>query len=148
MGLPCPNDEEEARDQQGLQQGTSESEANNSIGDSMLNLRGQTPSSSPFSDFDLSERIGASDAASDGRETFNTVLKYSSLILLGPIVAFFLVKFAGPQRALGFSGDAVTTNVVSALAAVVVLHVGLGLFIYKAYFETPPPPKVKIGKQE
>lgn len=118
------------------------------MNDSMLNLRGQTPASSPSSDFDLSERIGASDAASDGRETFNTVLKYSSLILLGPIVAFFLVKFAGPQRALGFSGDAVTTNVVSALAAVVVLHVGLGLFIYKAYFETPPPPKVKIGKQE
>ena len=116
--------------------------------DSILNLRGQTPAS-PTSDYDLSERIGAaSGSADDGRETFNTVLKYSSIILLGPIATFFLVKFVGPQRALGFSGDAVTTNVVSALAAVVVLHVGLGLFIYKAYFETPTPPKVKIGKQE
>lgn len=119
--------------------------------DSILNLRGQTPGSPP-SDYDLSERIGAAsgsaDAVNDGRETFNTVLKYSSLILLGPIATFFIVKFLGPQRALGFSGDAVTTNVLSALAAVVVLHVGLGLFIYKAYFETPTPPKVKIGKQE
>ena len=119
--------------------------------DSILNLRGQTSASSP-SDFDLSERIGAAsgsaDAVNDGRETFNTVLKYSSLILLGPIATFFVVKFLGPQRALGFSGDAVTTNVMSALAAVVVLHIGLGLFIYKAYFETPTPRKVKIGKQE
>ena len=112
--------------------------------DSILNLRGQTPASPP-SDCDLSERIGGAD---EGRETFNTVLKYCSLILLGPILTFFAVKFFGPQRLLGFSGDDVTTNVMSALAAVVMLHIALGLFIYKAYFETPTPRKVKIGKQE
>ena len=112
--------------------------------DSILNLRGQTPASPP-SDYDLSEKI---EAADEGRETFNTVLKYCSLILLGPIFTFFAVKFFGPQRLLGFSGDDVTTNVMSALAAVAMLHIALGLFIYKAYFETPTPRKVKIGKQE
>ena len=39
------------------------------------------------------------------------------------------------------------TNVVSAAVAVLVLHVGLAIFIYKAYFETETP-KARLGKQE
>ena len=69
---------------------------------------------------------------SDGA-VFKTVLFYSVLILLLPIASFFVTKivlfewFLGQQATIG-------SNIVSAVVAVIILHLALGLFIYKAYF--------------
>ena len=66
---------------------------------------------------------------SDGA-VLKTVLFYSVLILLLPIASFFATKsvlfewFLGQQATIG-------TNIVSAVVAVIVLHLALGLFIYK-----------------
>jgi len=65
---------------------------------------------------------------------FSKVLFYCSLILLLPLVAFFGTKtlvfewFLGQQATIG-------TNIVAAVVAVITLHLALGLFIYKAYFD-------------
>ncbi len=118
--------------------------------DSILNLRGQTvpgaqDGSVPGAS-DLASRLSGGD--SQAGETFGFVLKYCSLILVAPILTFFLAKTVLLERFFGFGSDDVAINVVSALSAVVVLHVGLGAFIYKAYFAETSAPKVKIGKQE
>eukprot|EP00090_Calanus_glacialis_P026461 TRINITY_DN41671_c0_g1_i1.p1 TRINITY_DN41671_c0_g1~~TRINITY_DN41671_c0_g1_i1.p1 ORF type:complete len:112 (+),score=30.96 TRINITY_DN41671_c0_g1_i1:46-336(+) len=70
---------------------------------------------------------------SDGA-VFKTVLFYSVLILLLPIASFFGSKYVFFE---GFLGQEATigTNIVSAVVAVIVLHLALGLFIYKAYFD-------------
>lgn len=83
---------------------------------------------------------------------FKTVLYYSIFILLAPIGTFFSAKylfFEGKVLIyfhflyiinynrfifLGFFGISnVASNVWSAVAAVAVLHVALGCYIYKAY---------------
>ncbi len=82
-------------------------------------------------------------------ETFSTVLGYCVLILVMPILSFFVSKSFVLERVLGMSDpdSAIWVNVVSAIVAVLVLHGALGIFIYKAYFEGAPA-KAKIGKQE
>ncbi|XP_022914566.1 vacuolar ATPase assembly integral membrane protein VMA21 homolog [Onthophagus taurus] len=62
---------------------------------------------------------------------FKTVFYYSIFILLAPISSFFLAKVFFFDGVLGTSN--VTSNVWSAVIAVVVLHIALGLYIYKAY---------------
>ena len=114
--------------------------------DSILNLRGQNPSSPTSQNDDLATRIHQGDDSTG--ETFGFVLKHCSLILIAPIATFFLTKLVLLERFLGFETDGISTNVVSAICAVVVLHIGLGLFIYRAYFAESPQPKVRIGKQE
>lgn len=101
----------------------------------MLNLRGQMPMG------------GSKDADLSGSgEVFSSVLWYSSLILILPILTFFLTKIVLLEMLMGMASG-VSTNVMSAGAAVLVLHVGLGIFIYKAYFAGSPA-KSRIGKQE
>lgn len=78
-----------------------------------------------------SQLLGNSDL-SDGA-VFKTVLFYSVLILLMPIGSFFATKMVFFEIILG-QESSITTNIVSAIVAVVVLHLALGLFIYKAYF--------------
>ncbi len=105
--------------------------------DSILNLRGQLPASS------------AANAEMPAASTFLSVLYYSGLILVLPIAAFFTTKSVVLETFLGYDSD-VTCNVISAVVAVVVLHVALGVFIYKAYFEgaSSTAKKSLVGKQE
>jgi len=65
---------------------------------------------------------------------FTTVLFYSVLILLLPIGSFFSTKLLVFEWFLG-QESSVMSNITSAVVAVVVLHLALGLFIYKAYFD-------------
>ena len=66
---------------------------------------------------------------SDGA-VFKTVLFYSVLILLLPIGCFFTTKSIIFETILG-QESTIGTNIVSAVVAVIVLHLALGLFIYK-----------------
>ena len=99
---------------------------------SILNLKGQT------------QQTGSTIEVIGGR-TFSSILGYCSLIIVAPIFSFFLTKLVVLETVLGWP-NSVATNVASAAVAVIVLHLGLGVFIYTAYFETEK--KVKIGKQE
>ena len=72
------------------------------------------------------------DQQSDGA-VFKTVLFYSVLILLLPIASFFATKSVFFEWFLGQA--TIGTNIVSAVVAVIVLQLALGLFIYKAYFD-------------
>ena len=110
--------------------------------DSMLNLSGQRPPGDAASGSLLSDLDG-----SPAGEVFGSVLYYCSLILFLPLLAFFATKSFLLEFLLGVEQDSVSSNVTSAAVAVVVLHLALGLFIYKAYFQRPPP-KTRIGKQE
>ena len=66
---------------------------------------------------------------SDGA-VFKTVLFYSVLILLLPIGSFFVTKSIIFETLLG-QQSTIGTNIVAAVVAVIVLHLALGLFIYK-----------------
>ncbi|XP_052872694.1 vacuolar ATPase assembly integral membrane protein VMA21 homolog [Anopheles cruzii] len=64
--------------------------------------------------------------------TFKTVFLYCILIIVLPVTTFFASKywlFDG-----FFQLTNVTSNIYSAVSAVVALHMALFLFIYKAYF--------------
>lgn len=80
-------------------------------------------------------------------KTFKAILYYCVLILGGPVVTFFLVKNIVLPVITQWDVDEVKTNVTSAIAAVVVLHIALGLFIFKAYFSEEDE-KRKIGKSD
>lgn len=78
---------------------------------------------------------------------FSSVLYYCLLILCLPILSFFLTKLILLELIFQFDPASVSTNIISAVVAVIVLHLALGLFIWKAYFDTDPAKK-RIGKQE
>jgi hypothetical protein len=65
------------------------------------------------------------------RQLFKTVFSYCILIIVAPVFTFFAVKIFLFETIL--NTDSVASNVSSAIAAVVVLHIALGLFIYRAY---------------
>ena len=109
---------------------------------------------------DLRSQIMGTNTQTDGA-VFKTVLFYSVLILLLPIGSFFVTKsliFEGllaqvskcenilnvmpficilrmyhvkMHRSIIFQESTIGTNIVSAVVAVIVLHLALGLFIYK-----------------
>ncbi len=106
--------------------------------DSVLNLVGQPPAQQ--------NNLDQQDSAAAG-EVFGSVLYYCSLILFLPLVAFFVTRTVVLESVLGVEADSVSSNVSAAVVAVVVLHLALGLFIYRAYF-TSTAPKARIGKQE
>ncbi|XP_004522032.1 vacuolar ATPase assembly integral membrane protein VMA21 homolog [Ceratitis capitata] len=64
--------------------------------------------------------------------TFKVVFFYCSLIVFLPVATFFLLKSTVLERF--FTMSEVTTNIYSAVGAVVALHLALGLYIYRAYF--------------
>ncbi|ENN80392.1 vacuolar ATPase assembly integral membrane protein VMA21 homolog [Dendroctonus ponderosae] len=68
---------------------------------------------------------------------FKTVLAYSAFILASPVIAFFVTKFLFFEGLLGISSTA--SNVWSAVLAVVVLHIALGMYIYRAYSDGDKP---------
>ncbi|KAK4288487.1 hypothetical protein Pmani_038483 [Petrolisthes manimaculis] len=63
------------------------------------------------------------------------VLPYVIMIILLPIGSFFFTKSYVFEDILNY-GDT-TANVYAAICAVVVLHVLLAMFIYKAFKESP-----------
>ncbi|XP_044748690.1 vacuolar ATPase assembly integral membrane protein VMA21 homolog [Coccinella septempunctata] len=76
-------------------------------------------------------------------KVFKNVLFYISFILIAPISTFFGSKSIIFQGIFGV--DSVASNIWSAVFAVVVLHLALGMYIYRAYFDSEPPkPDVKI----
>ncbi|XP_050298829.1 vacuolar ATPase assembly integral membrane protein VMA21 homolog [Anthonomus grandis grandis] len=64
---------------------------------------------------------------------FKTVLAYSVFILASPVLTFFFTKFIFFEGLLGVSSTA--SNVWSAVLAIVVLHIALGMYILRAYSE-------------
>lgn len=92
---------------------------------------------------DLRSRLLPGGDQPDG-VVFTTVLVYSCAILGSPLITFFAAQWL-LTHGLGWDAASVAVNVGSAVAAVVVLHVALAAFIYKAYFEDS---KTKIGKKD
>ena len=66
-------------------------------------------------------------------QAFKTVLYHSVIILALPVIAFFTSKVFLFDGIFGLSN--VPSNVYSAGVAVIVLHIALGAFIYRAYFD-------------
>lgn len=63
--------------------------------------------------------------------SFKVVLFYCLLIIFVPILSFFSTKVILESN---FQLTTVQTNIYSAIAAVVGLHIALALYIVKAYF--------------
>lgn len=104
----------------------------------LLDLHGNLPPAAGSAD---------NDGSAISFSQFSSILKYMAFILLAPIAAFFVTKNGLSVVYGADAGESIRSNVISAAAAVIVLHVGLGVFIYKAYFDTGPA-KRRIGKQE
>lgn len=68
----------------------------------------------------------------DEYRNFRVVFSYCILIILLPVSTFFGCKYVLCDKF--FQLTEVTSNIYSAVAAVIALHVALGLYIYRAYF--------------
>ncbi|XP_060817205.1 vacuolar ATPase assembly integral membrane protein VMA21 homolog [Bombus pascuorum] len=66
-------------------------------------------------------------------EVFKTVLFHCMVIIALPVFSFFASKIFIFDGLLGL--NQVPSNVYSAGVAILVLHVALGAFIYRAYFD-------------
>lgn len=64
-------------------------------------------------------------------QVLRTVFSYCLIIITLPVFSFFVTKLVIFE--LIFKLEGVQGNVYSAVVAVVVLHVTLGMYIYKAY---------------
>ncbi|XP_059608420.1 vacuolar ATPase assembly integral membrane protein VMA21 homolog [Phlebotomus argentipes] len=85
-------------------------------------------------------------SASPNSSVFFTVLFYCLLIILLPIAGFFASKWYIFDGYLQL--PQVTSNIYSAVVAVVALHVALFFYIYRAYFETEAKPERVLGKED
>ncbi|XP_015608785.1 vacuolar ATPase assembly integral membrane protein VMA21 homolog [Cephus cinctus] len=74
-------------------------------------------------------------------QVFKTVLCHSIVIIAFPAISFFLSKVFVFDGLLGI--NSVPSNIYAAAVAVVVLHIALGAFIYRAYFTSPSKPQAK-----
>lgn len=72
-------------------------------------------------------------------QVFQTVIKYCLIIIVVPVFSFFTTKIILFDAILRL--EPVTSSVYSAVVAVIVLHVTLGLYIYRAYSESDKPSK-------
>ncbi|XP_034242959.1 vacuolar ATPase assembly integral membrane protein VMA21 homolog [Thrips palmi] len=75
---------------------------------------------------------------------FGVVLYYSLLIIVSPVVTFFSSKYVFEDI---LSLASTTANISAALCAVVMLHVALGMYIFKAYSKPTEVPD-KPAKQD
>ena len=89
----------------------------------------------------------SSDWSTNSFGDFKSVLSYCLLILGGPVVAFFVTRNGVLGGVLGWNPSEIQTEVTSAVVAIVVLHIALGLFIIKAYFSGEDT-KSRIGKSD
>jgi len=99
----------------------------------------------------LNKPIVSSGSGSSGQQTekeiFKKVLFHCILIILCPISSFFLLKIYFFDGYLQL--ESLQSNLYSAFAAVVVLHLALGNFIYRAYFDTETIPGFdKLDKED
>lgn len=67
---------------------------------------------------------------------FRVVFFYCILIIVLPVATFFGAKYIVFDTFLQLAP--VTSNIYSAVAAVIALHIALGLYIYRAYFDSGP----------
>ncbi|XP_072941970.1 vacuolar ATPase assembly integral membrane protein VMA21 homolog [Epargyreus clarus] len=77
-------------------------------------------------------------------QVFRTVIKYCLFIIIVPVLSFFVVKiilFDGI-----FNLTPINSSVYSAIVAVLVLHVTLGLYIHRAYTESDRTPSKPVKK--
>ncbi|XP_012261439.1 vacuolar ATPase assembly integral membrane protein VMA21 homolog [Athalia rosae] len=75
-------------------------------------------------------------------QVFKTVFFHCIIIIVMPVISFFISKvflFDGL-----FNMDTVPSNVYAAVVSIVVLHIALGSFIYRAYFDSQPKTQSKI----
>ncbi|XP_055601159.1 vacuolar ATPase assembly integral membrane protein VMA21 homolog [Uranotaenia lowii] len=81
---------------------------------------------------------------------FRVVFMYCILIILLPVASFFGSKYFLFDGLLKL--DPVTSNIYSAVSAVIALHIALGLYIYRAYFDnggaSAAPSPVASGYQK
>lgn len=79
---------------------------------------------------------------------FRVVFFYCILIILLPVSTFFISKYVLFDGYLQLS--TVTSNIYSAVCAVIALHLALGLYIYRAYFDSgsSEPPSKPAQKQD
>jgi len=78
---------------------------------------------------------------------FTTVLFHCLLIIISPILVFFISKLYIFDAL--FALESLYSNLYSAFAAVIVLHIALGNFIYRAYFNTEAIPGFdKLDKED
>ncbi|KAK2579753.1 hypothetical protein KPH14_011093 [Odynerus spinipes] len=74
-------------------------------------------------------------------QVFKTVLLHCLVIIALPVLSFFMSKVFVFDGLLG--SNSIPSNVYSAAVSIVVLHVALGAFIYRAYFDDRSKPQVK-----
>jgi len=79
------------------------------------------------------------DGENEG-EVFGSVAFYSLNILITPLISFFICKVVLLEGIL--SVDSTTSNIWSAVLAVVVLHLMLALYLYRTFYPA------KQGKQD
>lgn len=79
----------------------------------------------------------------DEYRNFRVVFSYCILIILCPVVTFFGCKHLLFDSF--FQLTEISSNIYSAVAAVIALHVALGLYIYRAYFYSGPPESAPAG---
>ncbi|XP_053689972.1 vacuolar ATPase assembly integral membrane protein VMA21 homolog [Sabethes cyaneus] len=76
---------------------------------------------------------------------FRVVFFYCILIIVLPVTTFFGCKYFLFDGFLQLTP--VSSNIYSAVAAVIALHIALGLYIYRAYFDSSSSSTVSGGYQ-
>jgi hypothetical protein len=114
------------------------------MGSNPIDTRQNYQADDPFGQIHVRNR--ADEEEHNESDMFKSVLGYCVLILGGPILAFAVTKVFILGMVLQMDTETIRANVTSAVVAVVVLHLALGLFISKAYFGTDA--KKKIGKHD
>ncbi|XP_043678423.1 vacuolar ATPase assembly integral membrane protein VMA21 homolog [Vespula pensylvanica] len=74
-------------------------------------------------------------------QVFKTVLYYCLVITVLPVLIFFMSKIFIFDGLLGV--NSIPSNVYSAGVTIVVLHISLGAYIYRAYFDERSKTEVK-----
>ncbi|XP_058462804.1 vacuolar ATPase assembly integral membrane protein VMA21 homolog isoform X2 [Malaya genurostris] len=76
---------------------------------------------------------------------FRVVFFYCTLIIVLPVVTFFGSKYFLFDGFLQLAP--VSSNIYSAVSAVIALHIALGLYIYRAYFDSESSSSTPGGYQ-
>ncbi|XP_058830899.1 vacuolar ATPase assembly integral membrane protein VMA21 homolog [Topomyia yanbarensis] len=79
------------------------------------------------------QQVSKNEQRSEYRN-FRVVFFYCILIIVLPVVTFFGSKYFLFDGFLQLTP--VSSNIYSAVSAVIVLHIALGLYIYRAYFDS------------
>ncbi|XP_058796309.1 vacuolar ATPase assembly integral membrane protein VMA21 homolog [Phymastichus coffea] len=68
-------------------------------------------------------------------QVFKTVFVHCIVIIACPVISFFLSKAFIFDTLFGL--NSVSSNIYAAGVAMLILHLALGAFIYRAYFDQP-----------